>query len=268
MLPTRFEVDGVRHYRTGDDLTKAYPSVTAILGKTAGAKAQQTLAQWNLRNPGARDAAAKRGSIIHAACEAYIRGRPIDVPEELLPYWDGLAQHLDRYDSFIWSEKPLRPEWSFCIGSEGISRVWSHKHKYCGCPDLVGLRKNAIWLADFKSSVAPYSRYYPREDNRAQFGGWSKFNKCGIQLAAYAIALEETLDISVDVGQIMVTTPEIDQSFILRGDEMDRFRYKWLQRVGDYYRLIAQEQELAEAEASANNVIALPTMEERLLAIS
>ena len=66
----------------------------------------------------------------------------------------------------------------------------------------------------------------------------------------------------------MVTTPEIDQSFILRGDEMDRFRYKWLQRVGDYYRLIAQEQELAEAEASANNVIALPTMEERLLAIS
>jgi hypothetical protein len=268
MLPTRFEIDGVRYYRTGDDATKAYPSVTAILGKTAGAKAQQTLAQWNLRNPGAREAAAKRGSIIHAACEAYIRGRPIDVPEELLPYWNGLSKHLDRYDSFLWSEKPLLPKWSFCTGEEGLSRVWSHKHKYCGCPDLVGYRKGAIWLADFKSSVGPYSRYYPKEDNRAQFGGWSKFNKCGIQLGAYAIALEETLDISIDVGQIMVTTPEIDQSFILRGDEMDRFRYKWLQRVGEYYRLIEQERELALVEQEQDRAARLTTMDAPALVAS
>jgi hypothetical protein len=246
--PTRFEIDGVRHYRTGDRPDRAYPSVTAILGKTAGAKAQQTLAQWNLRNPGAREEAANRGSIIHAACEDYIRGRAVNVPPQYQPYWEGLAQHLDRYDYFIWSEKPLRPEWSFCTGDDGISRIWSHQHRYCGCPDLVGIRKGAAWLADFKSSVGPYSRYYPREDNRSRFGGWSKFQKCGIQLGAYAIALEETLGISVDLGQILVTTPELTQSFVLRGDEMDTFRYKWLQKVGEYYRLVALEREAAEQQ--------------------
>lgn len=245
--PTRFEIDGVRHYRTGDRPDCAYPSVTAILGKTAGAKAQQTLAQWNLRNPGAREAAARRGSIIHAACEDYIRGRQVNVPDEFLPYWEGLSQHLDRYDYFIWSEKPLRPEWSYCVGEDGISRIWSHQHRYCGCPDLVGIRKGAAWLADFKSSVGPYSRYYPKGDNRMLFGGWSKFNKCGIQLGAYAIALEETLGISIDLGQILVTTPEITQSFVLRGDELNTFRYKWLQKVGEYYRLVALEQQAEEA---------------------
>ena len=31
--PTRFEIDGERHYAT-DQADKAYPSVTTILGKT------------------------------------------------------------------------------------------------------------------------------------------------------------------------------------------------------------------------------------------
>lgn len=267
-LPARFEINGVRHYRCGDDLSKFYPSVTAILGKTAGAKSQQMLTQWNLRNPGAREAAARRGSIIHAACEAYIRGRTVDVPDELMPYWNGLSKHLDRYDSFIWSEKPLQPQWSHCVSEEGISRVWSHAHKYCGCPDLIGIRKGAVWLADFKSSVGPYSRYYPREDNRSMFGGWSKFTKCATQLGAYAIAAEETLGISVDVGHILVTTPEIDQSFVLRGDEMNRFRYRWLQKVGEFYRLIAQEEEVARAETEQSPVAELPTMRAPALAAS
>lgn len=203
------------------------------------------LASWNLRNPGAREAAAERGTIIHKACEDYIRGRSVSVPEEHMPYWNGLAQHLDRYDHFIWSEKPLRPEWSFCVGEDGISRVWSHEHRYCGCPDLVGVRKGVVLLADFKSSVNPYSRYYPREDNRSQFGGWAKFNKCAIQLGAYAIALEETLGIDVHMAQILVTTPEITQSFLLRGDELNQFRYRWLQKVETYWRMVELEQAAA-----------------------
>lgn len=253
-LPTRFEIDGVRHYRTGDRPDRAYPSVTAILGKTAGAKAQQMLASWNLRNPGAREAAAQRGSVIHAACEDYIRGRTVSVPEDLQPYWDGLSQHLDRYDYFIWSERPLRPDWGYCTGEDGISRIWSHKHRYCGCPDLIGVRRNSVWLADFKSSVGPYSRYYPREDNRSLFGGWSKFNKCSIQLGAYAIAAEETLGISIDLAQILVTTPELTQSFLLRGDELNGYRYKWLQKVATYWRMVELEQEAAAASGGASEL--------------
>lgn len=256
MLPTRFEIDGVRHYRTGDKPDCAYPSVTSILSKTAGAKANQMLATWNERNPGAREAAANRGSIIHAACEDYIRGRTVSVPDEYRPYWQGLAKHLDRYDHFIWSERPLKPEWSFCVGEDKISRVWSHKHRYCGCPDLVGVKDGAIWIADFKTSVGPYSRYYPREDNRSMFGGWSKFQKCGIQLAAYALAFEETLGIKVDMAQMLVSTPEITQSFLLRGHELHTFSCRWLQRVGAYYRQQELEEEVFELEPTLSLAIA------------
>ena len=251
MLPTRFEVDGVRHYRTGDNPDRSYPSATAILSKTAGAKANQTLAQWNLRNPGAREEAALRGSTIHLACENYIRGKPVELPEKYQPYWDGLAPHLDRYDYFIWSEKPLRPEWDFCVGADGISRVWSHKYKYCGCPDLVGVRGSTILVSDFKSSVGPYSRYYPKHIDRSRFGGWSKFNKCTLQLGGYSLALEETLGIPIHMAQILVTTPETVQQFILQPHELKQAQYRWLQRVASYYKIKELENEVAALEPEA-----------------
>lgn len=241
--PTRFEINGVRHYRAGDDPNRVYPSVTSILGKTAGAKANQRLQAWNLNNPGAREAAAKRGTAIHAACEDYIRGKEVDLPDDLLPYWEGVAQHLDRYEGFLWSEKPLRREWDFCTGEDGISRIWSHEHGYSGCPDIVGLRGGVAWLADVKSSVSPYCRYFPKEENRAHFSGWMKFNKCGLQLGAYSIAIEETLGIDVEFGGMLVTTPETVQSFILRPHELRSFRFKWLQKVAEYKRLVALEEE-------------------------
>lgn len=267
---TRFEIDGVRHYRTGDRPDCAYPSVTAILGKTASARSKQTLEQWNIKNPGGKEAAAKRGSIIHKACEDHLRGKDVEVPTDLAPYWDGLAPHLDAYDFFTWSEKPLRPEWDFCVGDDGISRIWSHQHKFCGCPDIVGVRGGIVVLADVKSSNGPYCRYFPKgEENgvpREHYGGWMKFNKCALQLGAYAIALEETLGISVEMAQILVTTPHTTQSFLLRGHELHAWRYKWTQRVADYYQIIAREKELAALGLDEAGTLNVPSsMGQKLL---
>ena len=234
--PTRFEIDGARHYTT-DIPGKAYPSVTTILGKTASEHAKKMLNNWNLKNPGGKEKAAARGTAIHQACEDYIRGLPISLPDEYLPFWRGLSQHLDKYDYFVWSEKPLRPEWSFCTGKDGISRVWSHKYHFCGCPDLVGVRNGVVILADFKTSNQPYCRYFPTKQDRSNFTGWSKLNKCGTQLGAYALAVQETLGLEVHCAQILVSTPEIDQSFILHGDELSRFQTKWLQKVRRYEEL-------------------------------
>lgn len=251
-LPSRFEVNGVRHYRAGDNPDRAYASVTAILGATSTPASKKALQTWNERNPGGREAAAARGSAVHLACENYIRGLPTDIADEYRPYWDGLAKYLDQYDSFLWSERPLRPEWLHCVGEDGISRIWSHTHGYAGCPDLVGLRNGIAILCDFKTSVGPYSRWFPKEDNHGSFGGWSKYQKCAIQLGAYSIALEETLDISIDAAQILVSTPETDQSFLIFGDEMQRHRTKWLQRVRQFYELKAAEAEQAlEPELAA-----------------
>ena len=244
--PTRFEVNGARHYTT-DIPGKAYPSVTTILGKTASEHAKKMLNNWNLKNPGGKEKAAARGTAIHAACERYIRGLPVgDLPEDYLPFWQGLSQHLDRYDHFLWSEKPLKPEWDYCTGKDGISRVWSHKYGFCGCPDLIGVRGGVVILGDFKTSNQPYCRYFPTKTDRSNFTGWSKLNKCGLQLAAYALAIEETLGISVDCAQILVSTPETDQSFLFHGDELDRFRTKWLQKVRRYGELTEMEEQEAE----------------------
>ena len=235
-LPTRFEVNGERFYRT-DMPDKAYPSVTSILGKTSSAHSKKVLSNWQKNNPGGLEKAAARGTAVHGACENYIRGLPVDLPDEYLPYWNGLSKHLDKFDHFLWSEKPLKNEWDHCVGSDGISRVWSHKYGFCGCPDLVGVRNNVVILADFKTSSSPYCRYFPKENNRQNFTGWSKLNKCGLQLAAYSLAIEETLGIHIDCAQILVSTPEIDQSFLLHGDELDRFHVRWLQRVRQYQEL-------------------------------
>ena len=109
-------------------------------------------------------------------------GKEITIEKEYQPFWEGMSKHLDKYDEFIWSEMPLRPEWKFCTGEDGISRVWSHKYMYCGCPDLLGIRNDTFIIGDFKTSNQPYCRYYPTKEasknNRALFTGWNKFNKC------------------------------------------------------------------------------------------
>ena len=251
MQPTRFEIDGVRYYRTGDDPNRFYPSVTAILGKTSSEASKKALNTWSLNNPGGREAAAKRGTAIHYGAECYARGLPVEIPEEYQCYWRGIEGMLDRYDGFLWSEKPLRPEWKFCTGEDDISRLWSHKYQYCGCPDIIGTINNTVVLADFKTSVNPYYRHYSkdRKDNRA-FSGFSKYRKCAMQLAAYAMACEETLGLRVDCAQIMVSTPETFQNFYVLGDELQRYKIKWRQKVREYWDIVAREQEEAHQAAA------------------
>jgi hypothetical protein len=238
---TRFEIGGIRYYRTGDDNDAWYPSVTAILGKTSSAASKKALLTWAANNPGAREKAAERGTAVHAAAESYVRGLPIQIQDDYRPFWDGLSTHLDRYDHFIWSEKPLNPQWRYCTGEDGISRVWSHKHGFTGCPDIIGIRNDVVILSDFKTSVNPYCRWYPKEDDRTNFTGWMKFKKCALQLAAYAMASEETLGIQVNACQILVSTPTENQMFFIRGDELEMYKVSWRQRVRQFYELVSSE---------------------------
>ena len=256
--PTRFEINGERHYAT-DKADKAYPSVTTILGKTSSDRSKKALLNWQIKNPNGAKLAAERGSAVHQACEDYIRGKEIKIKEEYQPFWNGISQHLDKYDEFIWSEMPLRPEWKFCTGEDGISRVWSHEYMYCGCPDLLGIRNDTIIIGDFKTSNQPYCRYYPQKGtDRSLFTGWNKFNKCAMQLAAYAQACSETLGVEVTCAEIIVSTPEINQSFILNKNELSKYLTKWLQKVRRYQEIKEEEklakQILSELENSGDDL--------------
>ena len=242
LLPTRFSVNGERRYRT-DDPDKAYHSVTTILGKTAGAKAQQALRSWRDSNPGAAEAAAARGNALHAGVENYIRGKDPCIPDAYKGFWNVKTERaLDNFDEFLWSEKPLQPGWEFCTGHDGIHRIWSHAYQYAGCPDIIAGRKGRYFMADAKSSNGRYCRSYPRGNNRELFTGWRKFEKCAMQIAAYAIAAQEILGIEIDRGLILVLLEYDDpQIFELKEDEMYRYKQKWLQRVATFQKMLSVE---------------------------
>ena len=65
---------------------------------------------------------------------------------------------------------------------------------------------------------------------------------------AYKQACGETLGIDIDCAQIIVSTPEITQSFILTSEELERYRIKWLQKVRRY-------QEIKEEEKKAKHIL-------------
>ena len=81
---TRLTIDGSRHYKTPYG---ALPSVTTILSATSGNKA--ALERWAKKNPGGREAAAARGTKVHALMENFLLGSDrepeIEDEEILLP---------------------------------------------------------------------------------------------------------------------------------------------------------------------------------------
>ena len=259
-MPIRLEINGRRHYQIAPEIY--VPSVTTVLGATANAASKAALNNWLANNPGGREAAAERGTTIHKACEDYIRGRPVSVPAEIMCYWDGLARHLDRYDGFVWSEVPLLPQHRHLIDAEsGIAMVYSLEYRYAGVPDLIALKNGSHFLVDFKTSNNPYSRFYPAPevaDAGGSFGGWMKYQKCATQLAAYKIAIKETLGIQINRVEILTSTPEITQRFQIHGPELKKFEVKWLQKVRAYQDLVIQETAAAAAGLSLEEFQALP----------
>lgn len=258
--PTRFFLaDGTTRCYGTDRPDASYPGVTSILGRTNSAKAEAALKNWIEKNPGLRDVAATRGTNLHAAAESYVRGKAItslDDPEHAAFWSPELERLLDAYEGLVWSERPLRTDWNFTRAADGVSRIWSHTHRYAGCPDLIGTMKGGIYtLDDVKSSNGPYCRYYPKTKDRSLFTGWRKFQKCAMQIAAYAIAAQETLGIRINQGRIIVIQAnEKPQCFTLRGEELAQYKQRWLQRVKQYWDLVEEEAllnaDLAEASSA------------------
>jgi len=91
-----------------------------------------------------RDAAANRGTAVHALAEKLVLGKEVDVPDEL-------AGHVESYVKFLddWNVQPVLTEFV----------VVSHKHGYAGTGDLIAdlvnpdePRETTRWLLDVKTS--------------------------------------------------------------------------------------------------------------------
>jgi len=255
---TRLTINGSRHYKTPYG---ALPSVTTILSATGGNKA--ALERWAKKNPGGREAAAARGTRVHSLMEEYLLGinkNPVIDDEEIAQFWNGLPEKLDKLDRIVWAENPANPDdFSWTMGGDGISRVWhpgvheSETWGWAGAPDIVAEYKGKVVLGDLKTSNGLYySRWPGPETLRSEYGmkraGFMKYQKCMMQMGAYALALEHTVGIFPEILMIFVATRERSQVFAVQGGTIEKYKNKWLEAVEKYYSEILPAQNKTEID--------------------
>jgi hypothetical protein len=249
---TRLTINGSRHYKTPYG---ALPSVTTILSATGGNKA--ALERWAKKNPGGREAAAARGTRVHSLMEEYLLGinkDPVIDDEEIAQFWQGLPEKLDKLDRIVWAENPANPDdFSWTMGGDGISRVWHpgvHEEEtwgWAGAPDIVAEYKGKVVLGDLKTSNGLYYSKWPGPETlRSEYGmkraGFMKYQKCMMQMGAYAMALEHTIGIIPEILMIFVATRERSQVFAVQGGTIEKYKNKWLEAVNKYYSEILPAQ--------------------------
>ena len=205
-------------------------------------------------NPGAAEQAAKRGTWIHEATENYVRGLRVVPPENLKPYWRGMPDRITELlegGRVLWSERPYnQPRWSKYVGDDGVGRIFYYdedsQQGYAGCCDMIYMDNNAeIILADFKTSVGPYSSRFPNKSfkgdlktKKALISGVFKLKKTRLQLAAYKLAAEACLGIKINKTQIIVSTPEVaydTQVFTFNEKEVEKDTDQWLCILDQYF---------------------------------
>ena len=241
--PSRVTINGKRHYNTPFHTGPA-ASVTTILSETASEMSKKKLEMWAKNNPGVKEASAERGTSIHSAMEHYCKKLPVVIPEEYQHYWTGMPAVLDQFQEFIWAETPLLEKHQFALAGDGVGRVWGKDHEnraWAGSPDIIGVVGNKLTLADLKTSIKPYSRNWPKDLEKGSIewrdilGGNLKFKKTLKQLAAYDIAITQTLGMTVQQAAILVSTPLRTQVFKISRRFLDKIHEDWYKIVEEYY---------------------------------
>lgn len=247
---TRITLNGKRHYTTPLPSGPA-PSVTTIISQTASEANKRKLEMWSKNNPGVKEAAAERGTAIHYGMEQYLKGnKNPDIPEEYKDFWAGMPPILDQFQEVLWAETPVDPRFDFTIGADDVARVWGCDRQgraWAGAPDIIAVANNKLTLADLKTSVKPYSRKWPKDlekgspEWRDLLGGHMKFKKTCKQLAAYDLAIQQTLGMTVQQAAILVSTPTRTQVFKISRNFLNLLRNDWYKLVSEYYDQIENE---------------------------
>ena len=132
---------------------------------------------------------------------------------------------------------------------DDVARVWGCDdagRSWAGAPDIIGVVGNKLTLADLKTSVKPYSRKWPKDlekgspEWRDLLGGHMKFKKTCKQLAAYDIAIEQTLGMKVQQAAILVSTPVRTQVFKISRNFLNSLRDDWYKIVEEYYKQVEE----------------------------
>ena len=210
----RSSINGVRKYSINDE---KLPSVTTILSSTQDASKTESLNKWKARvgeveAERIKNTAATRGTAMHTYLEHYIKGGKV----------------LDLTD--VGREARSMGQTIIDKGFPDLEEVWGvectlfYPGLYAGQTDLCGVYQGRESIIDFKQSNKP---------KRAE---WIEDYK--LQLVAYATAHDQVYGTSIEQGVILMCTPDnFFQRFIVNGSEFREWKWKWLQRVDQYYNL-------------------------------
>lgn len=148
--------------------------------------------EWLSRTPESyRDAKAATGTVVHALGESVAHGRDVDVPDRLLPYVEGYARWLDKFDVHpTLTERP----------------VASRKHWYAGTFDMFATSNLTDGLAQFDLKTSN-----------------SVYGSAALQTSAYARA-EFFMD-----GETECPIPDLDATLVVHITP-DGSRAHWLCR--------------------------------------
>ena len=81
--------------------------------------------------------------------------------------------------------------------------------------------------------------------------GFMKYSKCQMQMAAYALALEHTVDIKPELIMTFVATRDRTQVFAIQSSTIEKYKEKWLNAVEKYYSEILPAEKEKEVEMEA-----------------
>lgn len=202
-------IDGIGIYQV-DGIN--YPSVTSILSATKSTKSKLALQRWRDSVGEAEadrisKAACDRGTAVHACCEALLRGEvEPSISEIAKPFWSNMRPYVVK----------LKPDY--------IETFTHHPDlKYAGRFDAFGAYdgRNST-IVDFKTASNP---------TRMEWIGdyW-------LQVAAYAGAIERTLEVKTDRAVIITVTATTAQEFIIDRADLDKYWEQWQVRVEQFWQ--------------------------------
>ena len=212
---SRREIDGKRLYSTPDGL--AVPSVTTILDKTKPEEAKAALRNWRKRvgdqqaNAISKEAAG-RGTRMHKWLEDYCLTGELGTPGSN-PY----SQQSHKMAGVIVEQglNTMDECW-------GVEVPMYFPQVYAGTTDCVGLYNGKPAIMDFKQT------------NKPKKTEWVQDYFC--QLCAYAEAHNEVYGTNIQQGVILMCSKDFEyQTWVIEGDEYNKHKRVWWDRVGQYY---------------------------------
>ena len=207
--------NGIRKYLIGD---KKLPSVTSILDATKSEEDNAALANWRERTgekeaQAITQAAANRGSKMHAYLETYLLGR------ENMTFFDDNEKHKIMAKQII--EKGLKNRFEEIWG---VECTLFKENSYSGTCDAVGIFDGKEAIIDFKQSNKPKKSEY--------IDSWL------LQTAAYSLAHNSVYNSNITSCVILVCTVDnLFQEFKIQNHDLVVYQNLFLGRLKKFNEL-------------------------------